>query len=68
MFIQQDSSHPKGFMVWAKISSHEKTSICFVKLVAKINSDYYINRILKPFLSHDLLYLFPNGEKKKTII
>ncbi|CAF2153742.1 unnamed protein product [Rotaria magnacalcarata] len=30
MIIQQDSSRPKGFMVWAGISSRGKTSIRFV--------------------------------------
>jgi len=67
MIIQQDQSRPKGLMVWAGISSHGKTSICFVKPGAKINSDYYINKILKPFLSHDIPRLFPNNQKKKLI-
>ena len=67
MIIQQDQSRPKGLMVWAGISSHGKTSIRFVKPGAKINSDYYINKILKPFLSHDIPRLFPNNQKKKLI-
>lgn len=65
--IQQDSSRPKGFMVWADISSRGKTSIRFVDPGTKINSDYYINHILKPFLSRNLSRLFPDGQKKKMI-
>jgi hypothetical protein len=54
-------------MVWAGISSHGKTSLRFVKPGVKINADYYINNILKPFLSRDVPRLFPNNEKKKMI-
>jgi hypothetical protein len=43
MIFEQDSSRPKGFMVWAGISSRGKISIRFVDPGAKINSDYYIN-------------------------
>jgi hemolysin-activating ACP:hemolysin acyltransferase len=67
MIIQQDQSRPKGLMVWAGISSHGKTSMRFVEAGAKINSEYYINKILKPFLSHDVPRLFPNNQKKKLI-
>ena len=59
MIIQQDSSRPQGFMVWDGISS-----LRFVKPGVKINTDYYINNILKPFLSRDVPRLFPNNEKK----
>lgn len=67
MIIQQDSWRPKGFMVWAGISSRAKTSIRFVDPGVKINSDYYINHILKPFLSDDVPRLFLNREKKRMI-
>ncbi len=67
MIIQQDSSRPEGFMVWADISSYGKTSPRFVKPGTKINSDYYINNIFKTFLSHDVPCLFSNNEKKKMI-
>ena len=67
MILQQDSSLPKGFMVWPGISSSGKTSMRFVQPGAKINADYYIDRILKPFLSRDLHPLFPVGEEKKMI-
>ncbi|CAM2704087.1 unnamed protein product [Rotaria socialis] len=58
MILQQDSSRPQGFLVWAGISSYAKTSLRFVKPGVKINSDYYINNILKPFLSRDVPRLF----------
>jgi Fe-S cluster assembly iron-binding protein IscA len=65
--LKKKENRPEGFMVWAGISSHGKTSLRFVKPGAKINSDYYINNILKPFLSHDVPRLFSNNEKKKMI-
>jgi hypothetical protein len=67
MIIQQDSSRPKGFMVWAGISSHGKTYLRFVEAGVKINADYYIKKILKPFLSRDVPRLFPNNQKKHMI-
>ena len=39
----------------------------FVQPGAKINADYCIDYILKPFLSCDLHRLFPIGEEKKMI-
>ena len=39
----------------------------FVQPGAKINVDYYIDHILKSFLSRDLHRLFPVGEEKKMI-
>ncbi|CAF1967222.1 unnamed protein product [Rotaria magnacalcarata] len=67
MILQQDSSRPQGFMLWAGISSYGKTSLRFVKPGVKINSDYYINNILKPFLSRDVPRLFSNKKKNKLI-
>ena len=67
MIIQQDSCQPNGFMVWGGISAKGKTSHRFVKPNAKINSDYYINNILKPFLQRDVPRLFPQTEKNRPI-
>lgn len=67
IILKQDSSRPKEFMVWAGIPYREKTSMRFVETGAKINSDYYINHIVKPFLSRDLLRLFPGGQKRRMI-
>ncbi len=50
MIIQQNTSRPKGFMVWGGVSSKGKTTLRFVEPGAKINSTYYIKNILQPFL------------------
>lgn len=54
--------HPKGVMVWMGISAHGVTKPRFVKPGAKINSEYYIQKILKPFLKDDYRRLYPNGD------
>ncbi|CAF1450128.1 unnamed protein product [Rotaria sp. Silwood1] len=63
MIIQQNSSRPKGFMVWGGISSRGKTNLRFVEPGTKINSNYYINNILQPFLRQDIPRLFPKKER-----
>ena len=65
MIIQQNTSRPKGFMVWGGVSSKGKTTLRFVEPGAKINSNYYITNILRPFLSRDAPRLFPKKEKIK---
>ncbi|GBO06745.1 hypothetical protein AVEN_204684-1 [Araneus ventricosus] len=42
--------HPKGVMVWMGISANGATKPRFVQHGPKINSEYYIQRILKTFL------------------
>ncbi|CAF4236803.1 unnamed protein product [Rotaria magnacalcarata] len=54
MIIQQGSCRPKGFMAWGGISAKRKASLRFVQSDTKINSDYYFNKILKPFLLRDV--------------
>ena len=56
MILQQDSSRPKGLMVFHLVAT---TSMPFVQPGAKINADYYIG--------HDLHRLFPVDEEKKMI-
>ncbi|XP_042901427.1 histone-lysine N-methyltransferase SETMAR-like [Parasteatoda tepidariorum] len=53
--------HPKGVMVWMGISTHGVTKPRFVKPGAKINSEYYLQKILKPVLKDDYCRLYPNG-------
>lgn len=65
MIIQQNTSRPKGFMVWAGVSSKGKTTLRFVEPGVKINSNYYVNNILRPFLSKDVPRLFPKQSKIK---
>ncbi|GBM09501.1 hypothetical protein AVEN_100418-1 [Araneus ventricosus] len=45
--------HSKGVMVWMGISANGVTKPRFVQPGAKINSEYYIQKILKPFLKDD---------------
>ncbi|GBM35502.1 hypothetical protein AVEN_257200-1 [Araneus ventricosus] len=54
--------HPKGVMVWMGISASGVTEPRFVQPGAKINSEYYIQKILKPFLKDDYCRLHPNGD------
>ncbi|GBM16559.1 hypothetical protein AVEN_274462-1 [Araneus ventricosus] len=54
--------HPKGVMVWMGISASGVTKPRFVESRAKINSEYYIQKILKPFLKDDYCRLYPNGD------
>ncbi|GBL73474.1 hypothetical protein AVEN_62238-1 [Araneus ventricosus] len=42
--------HPKGVMVWMDTSANGATKPWFVQHGPKINSEYYIQRILKTFL------------------
>nr|XP_042902596.1 uncharacterized protein LOC122270187 [Parasteatoda tepidariorum] len=54
--------HPKGVMVWMGISAHGVTEPRFVKPGAEINSEYYIPKILNPFLEDDYCRFYPNGD------
>ena len=47
-------------MVWGGICSNGKTELRFVRPGIKINSDYYIEQILKPFLKQDIPKLYPD--------
>ena len=53
----------KALWCGSGISSRGKTKRSFVEPGTKINSDYYINNILKPFLRQDVPRLFPGKEK-----
>jgi hypothetical protein len=68
MIIQQNTSRPKGFIVWGGVSSQGKTTLRFVEPGSKINSTYYIKNILQPFLSRDVPRLYPKKERKKWIL
>ncbi|GBN05984.1 hypothetical protein AVEN_248247-1 [Araneus ventricosus] len=54
--------HPKGIMVWIGISANGAAKPRFVQPGAKINSEYCIQKILKPFLKDDYCRLYPNGD------
>ena len=66
--IIQNISRPKGVIVWADISSRGKTTLRFVQTGAKINSNYYINNILQPFLQRDVPRLFPKKGRMKWFL
>ncbi|GBM12337.1 hypothetical protein AVEN_173333-1 [Araneus ventricosus] len=53
--------HPKGVMVSMGISANGVTKPRFLQPGAKINSEYYIHKILKPFPKDDYCRLYPNG-------
>ena len=67
MIVQQEISRPKGYMVRGGILSKGKTTLRFVEPAAKINSDYYISMILKPFLSRHVPRLFLESSKSQAI-
>ncbi|CAF3386669.1 unnamed protein product [Rotaria sp. Silwood2] len=68
MIIQQNTSRPKGFMVWGGVSSQGKTALRFVAPGTKVNSNYYVNKVLKPFLAQDVPRLFPKRRKMKWFL
>ncbi|CAF2529763.1 unnamed protein product [Rotaria sp. Silwood2] len=68
MIIQQNTSRPKGFMVWGGVSSQGKTALRFVAPGTKVNSNYYVNKVLKPFLAQDVPRLFPKRQKMKWFL
>ena len=57
----ETETFPKGVMVWLGISAKGCTKPRFVKPGVKINSDYYINNVLKPFIREDVPNLYPEG-------
>ncbi|GBN90483.1 hypothetical protein AVEN_139572-1 [Araneus ventricosus] len=54
--------HPKGVVDWMGISANGVTKPRFVQPGTKINSKYYIEKILKPFIKDDYCRLYPNGD------
>jgi len=61
-FVKRES-FAKGFMAWAGVSYRGKTEIRFINKGTKVNSNFYINKVLKPFLRNDVPKLFPEGRK-----
>ena len=64
-FVKRDAFAP-GFMVWAGVSFYGKTSLRFINKGVKVNSDYYINSVLKTFLNKDVPRLF-NGHENDMV-
>ena len=53
--------HSKGLMAWAGVSIIGKTRLRWVEPGAKVNSNYYIENVLKPFIRYDVPNLHPDG-------
>ncbi|XP_074596398.1 uncharacterized protein LOC141851556 [Brevipalpus obovatus] len=49
-------------MVWAGISWKGQTKLRFIESGAKIDSKYYIEKVLKPFIKEDLPKLYPDND------
>ncbi len=67
MIIQQNTSRPKSFTVLGGVSSKRKTTLRFVAPGTKVNSNYYINKVLKAFLTRGVPRLFPKKTKNKMV-
>ncbi|KAF2891478.1 hypothetical protein ILUMI_14695 [Ignelater luminosus] len=59
---QRRENHSSAFMVWGGASFNGKTKLHIVDPGAKVNSTYYINNVLKPFLTKDALRLYSDGD------
>jgi hypothetical protein len=59
--VQVHVSHPKGVMVWVGFCSKGILKPIFVEPGAKINAQYYISHVLKPFLK-DVKKFFPKND------
>ena len=57
-FVKRDAFAPV-FMAWAGVNFHGKTSICIIDKGVKVNSDIFMNKVLKPFTKTDLPRMFP---------
>ncbi|OWA54703.1 hypothetical protein BV898_19104 [Hypsibius exemplaris] len=57
----------KSVMFVAGVCSRGKTAIRFVKPGAKINSEYYIQHVLKPLFKNDIWKLFPGELINKVV-
>ena len=62
-FVKRVSFAP-GFMVWAGVSYYGKTSLIFIAKGVEVNANYYINKVLKSFLTKDVPHMFPGREKE----
>ncbi|KAH3785862.1 hypothetical protein DPMN_163957 [Dreissena polymorpha] len=61
-FVKRDS-FAKGFMAWDGVSDSGKTGIRLINKGTKVNINFYINKVLKPFIRYDVPKLFPEGLK-----
>ena len=55
-------------MAWAGVSFHGKTNIRIIDKGVKVNSDFYINQVLKPLVSNGLPRIFSGDQIKDMVI
>ena len=65
-FVKRESFAP-GFMAWAEVSFHGKNEIRIIPKVVKVNSQFYIDKVLKPFIKHDAPRMFPGDQIKDMV-
>ena len=65
-FVKRDSFAP-AFMAWAGVNFHGKTEIRIIPKGVKVNSQFYIDKVLKPFIKHDAPRMFPGDQKKDMV-
>ncbi|KAH3839754.1 hypothetical protein DPMN_113188 [Dreissena polymorpha] len=64
-FVKRDA-FARGFMAWAAVSSRGKSEIRIIPKRTQVNSEYYFNKVLKPFIQKDVPRLFPEGKHVMT--
>ncbi|KAH3778601.1 hypothetical protein DPMN_180070 [Dreissena polymorpha] len=55
-----------GFMAKTTVSSRGKSEIRLIPNGSKVNSEYYINTVLQPFIRKDVPRLFLQGKHAMT--
>ena len=64
-FVKRDA-FARGFMACAALSSRGKSVIRIIPKGTKVNSEYYINKVLKQFIRKDVPRLFPEDKHVMT--
>ena len=65
-FVKRNSFSP-GFMAWAEVSFHGKTEIQTIPKGVKVNLQFYIDKVTKPFINHDAPRMFPGDQIKDMV-
>lgn len=53
-------ANPRGIMVWVAMSASGVSRPLFIEPGAKINAEYYQQKVLRPFFSRDVTKMYPN--------
>lgn len=65
-FVKRDA-FAAGFMAWAAVCFNGKTAIRIIDKGTKVNADFYIRNVLRPFLDKDVPRLFPGDTKRHMV-